>query len=314
MLAALAAVAAYTGRSAAEAADLAHRALRTSACCALARRRLRDRELGPLHGRPTCRGGSRRPIGGLAEAQRRGSAPMFLQLALRANRYRAPGRRSGRRRGVLRARPRARPGARSRAVRSDVPALSVLIERGRIDEAAAMVESMALPDAGANAATCWRFADSCGSPPGASDRVSSDLLDADDRIAVPVTPEHRDHLGPVGRRRADCARPPRGGDRDREPRACRGVCVRRAASSRDRPLGVRQPGHPGRRGSPGWRGGLDPRTLTGTLGLRAGVAEPRRGTARSGASANRRGGQLSQALDIAARCGATTLAERARRS
>ena len=137
MLAALAAVAGYTGRSAAEATELAQQAPQDE--------RLLSRWLDDGYVTATwvlctvdrLSEAADAADRGLAAAQRRGSAPMFLQL--------------------------------------------VLIERGRIDEAAAMVESVTLPDAGINGASLLAIRGLVRIATRAHEPGLSDLLDADGR-------------------------------------------------------------------------------------------------------------------------------------
>ncbi len=180
MLAALAAVAAYTGRSAPEAADLAHRALRDES---LLSRWLDDGYVTAtwvLCMVDRLSEAADAADRGLAEAQRRGSAPMFLQLAL------------------VRADVALRAGDLDAAEEFSERALELgrelgaelygtvflalmLAERGRIDEAAAMVESISLADTGINAASMLAIRGLVRIAAGAHEPGLSDLFEADDR-------------------------------------------------------------------------------------------------------------------------------------
>ncbi len=181
MLAALASVATFTARSASEASELAEQAL--------ADERLLFRWLDDGYVTASwvlCLVGRLAEAAdaadrGLAEAQRRGSAPMFLQLAL------------------VRTDIAFRAGDLDTAEELSERALElgrelgaelygtmflalVLIERGRIDQAAAMVDSVVLPDAGMNAAALLAIR---GLVRIAADEPLSglaDLLDADGAV------------------------------------------------------------------------------------------------------------------------------------
>ena len=178
MLAALAAVASFTGRSAAEAMELARQALRDE--------RLLSRWLDDGYvtaGWTLCMidrlsEAARAADRGLVEAQRRGSAPMFLQLSL------------------LRADIALRAGDLDVAEELSERAIEVgrelgaelfgtmflalvFLERGRIDEAGAMVESVELPDPGLNAAALLAIRGLVRIAGGAHDRGLSDVLEAD---------------------------------------------------------------------------------------------------------------------------------------
>lgn len=178
MLAALAAVASFTGRSAAEATELARQALRDE--------RLLSRWLDDGYVTASwtlcmvdrLSEAARAADRGLVEAQRRGSAPMFLQLSL------------------LRADIALRSGDLDAAEELSERAIEVgrelgaelfgtmflalvLVERGRIDDAAAMVESVELPDPGLNAAALLAIRGLVRIAAGAHDRGLSDVFEAD---------------------------------------------------------------------------------------------------------------------------------------
>ncbi len=178
MLAALGAVAGYTGRSAAEATQLARHALRDES---LLSRWLDDGYVTATWVLCTVDRLSEAADAadrGLAEAQRRGSAPMFLQLAL------------------LRADIALRAGDLDAAEEFSERALElgqelgaelygtmlltlVLVERGRIDEASAIVDSVRLSDTGINAASMLAIRGLVRIAAGAHEPGLSDLLEAD---------------------------------------------------------------------------------------------------------------------------------------
>ncbi len=180
MLAALAAVAGYTGKSAAQATELAHQALQDES---LLSRWLDDGYVTATWVLCTVdrlTEAADAADRGLAEAQRRGSAPMFMQLAL------------------LRADVALRAGDLDTAEEFSERALElgqelgaelygtmflalVLVERGRIDQAAAIVESVKLPDTGINAASLLAIRGLVRIASGWHEPGLSDLLDADGR-------------------------------------------------------------------------------------------------------------------------------------
>jgi DNA-binding CsgD family transcriptional regulator len=181
MLAALAAVAGFTARSASEASQLAERALADEQ---LLFRWLDDGYVTAswvlcLVGRLDEAAGA--VDRGLAEAQRRGSAPMFLQLAL------------------VRTDIALRAGDLDTAEEFSERALElgrelgaelygtmfvalVLVERGRIEQAAAIVDSAELPDAGMNAAALLAIRGLVRIAAGALASGLADLLDADGAV------------------------------------------------------------------------------------------------------------------------------------
>jgi DNA-binding CsgD family transcriptional regulator len=311
MLAALAAVAAYTGRSAAEAGDLAHRALQD------------ERLLGPWLDDgfvPAClvlivvdrlSEATQAADRGLAEAQRRGSAPMFLQLALvrtdvalhagdlnDADEFSERALEVGRELGA------ELFGAMFRA--------AVLVECGRVDKAAAIVESMPLPSAGLNAATLLAIRGLVRIAAGSLGPGLSDLLDADGRhrsaghsLSVGTTwvPSAASALVSLGRREEavrlanrELAEAAAFGARHRHGIAlsvCGSLESGPAAMTRLREAVSILEQSPAR---------LEYARALVNLGAALRVQGQREPSRRA----------LSRALDVAARCGATTLAEQAR--
>jgi DNA-binding CsgD family transcriptional regulator len=311
MLAALAAVAAYTGRSAAEAADLAHRALQDE--------RLLTQWLDDGYVTATwvlclvdrLAESADAADRGLAEAQRRGSAPMFLQLAL------------------LRADVALRAGDLDTAEEFSERALELgrelgaelfgtmflalaLIERGRIDQAAEMVESVKLPSAGMNAAVLLAIRGLVRIDAGRHEPGLADLLEADERaraasqnlgLGTPWVPSAAVALVALGRREEAieiATRELAAAEAFGAPHL-RGILLSVCASLESGPDALsrlREAASLLERSSARLEYA---RALVNLgVGLRdQGEREPARE-------------QLSRALDIASRCGAVALAERAR--
>jgi DNA-binding CsgD family transcriptional regulator len=181
MLAALAAVAGFTARSAAEATELAQQALRDER---LLSRWLDDGYVTAswiLCMMDRLAEAAAAADRGLVEAQRRGSAPMYLQLALlRADIALRAGDLGAAQEFSERARELGRElGAE---LFGTVFLALVALERGRVDDAAAMVESVELPETGLNAATLMAMRGVVRVTAGDHGPGLSDLLDADGRI------------------------------------------------------------------------------------------------------------------------------------
>ena len=311
MLAALAAVAGHTGRSAAEAGELAQRALedeRLLSCWLEDGYVTASWVLCVVDRLSEAADAADR---GLAEAQRRGSAPMFLQLAL------------------LRADVAVRAGDLDATEEFSERAIElgrelgaeifgtmflalVLVERGRIGEAAAMVESVMPPDAGMNAATLLSIRGLVLIAAGDHGRGLSDLLSADGwarsaglslSVGTSWVPSAAAALTSLGRREeaVEIARRELAEAGAFGAPHLRGIALSACGSLESGPAALTR--------------------------LREGVAILERSQARLdharalvnlGVGLRDRGQrelarrQLSEALDIASRCGAIALAERAR--
>ncbi len=158
----------------------------------------------------------------------------------------------------------------------------IFIQRGRIDEAAAMVEPVILPGhgekCGDHAGNPWTCADCRGRTNRALGSARRRRSESHRRPRL----EHRDQLGPVGRRRAGFARRREQAVEIASRELAEASAFGRDAHGRDCTPRYAAASSPDRPGSPSCARRSRSSSAPRPAGPRAGAGEPWRGTARPG--------------------------------